>query len=152
MGEYRKPRVAVCAVEPADAARSCICELSEKLPTAPDLFVLVSDDGVVTNFDKLVSRSLPEPVRGRMRLVSQDGTEGSGGNSLGTSDGQLTADSVMDFSTWMDQRSAGELQDHLDAGQCIIFVRVTDADEESRAYRTFDRFCLGNVQMHDLPA
>jgi len=143
--------VAVSAVETADAASSCICELSAKLPVVPNLFVLVPDDDLAAELHKAVSTALPEPVRKRVCVAKRNHSQSSNKMTQGTSDGWLTPDLVVNFENWMDRRSSGVLLDHLDAGQCIVFVQVSNADQETHAYRTVDRHCVGSVQLHDLP-
>ena len=151
MGEYRKRRVAVSAVETADAAGSCICELSARLPVEPRLFVLVPDDDLASEFNKTVSTALSEPAKKPECLVKRNKTVRTHKLRPGTSDRGLTPDLVMNFEIWMDHRSAGDLHDHLDARRCIVFVQVSNADEGTHVYRTVDRHCIGSVQLHDLP-
>jgi hypothetical protein len=151
VGEYRKRRVTVSAVEAVDALCACINELSGKLSVSPNLFVLVLDDDVVAKFHKTVSIALSEAVRKRVCLVSRRRQKRSANGIQDTSDRWLTTDLVRNFETWMDRRSARRVHDHLDAGQCIIFVQVSNNNEESDVYRIVERFCVGSVQQHDLP-
>lgn len=151
MGEYRKRRVTVSAVEAVDALCACINELSKKLSFSSNLFVLVSDDDTVAKFHKTVSTALSDAVQKWVRLVCRKQQLRSANGLQDTSDRWLTTDLVMHFETWMDRRSAGRLHDHLVAGQCIIFVQVNNDNEASNVYRIVDRFCVGSVQLHDLP-
>ncbi len=151
MDEYRKPRATVGAVDIADATNACLSELSVKLPAVPNLFVLVPDDHVAARFHKVVSAALPETVGRRVRLVNRNEPQPSIESQQDPCDGRLTPDLVMHFETWMDRGSSGVVQEHLDAGQCIVFVQVSNSEEETGAYRIIGRYCAGSVQLHDLP-
>ena len=151
MGEYRKRRVAVSAVEAADAASSCICELSAKLPVAPYLFVLAPDGHLFAKIHNAVSAALSDPVKKWVCLVRRSKLQCSHKAIHATSNGWLTPYLVANFESWMDQRSSGKLNSHLDAGLSMIFAQVSNTDEETHAYRTVDRYCTGSVQLHDLP-
>lgn len=151
MGEYRKSRVTVGAVEVGDASHACLSELSATLPAALNLFVLVPDDVVAARFHTVISAGLPESAGKRVRLVNQKQSEPSPEGKQAPFDGRLSPDLVRHFEAWMDRRSSGAVQDHLDAGKCIVFVQVSNSEEETGAYRIVGRYCAGGVQLHDLP-
>lgn len=51
---------------------------------------------------------------------------------------------------WLTKRHADYLQEHMDAGEILLWVRVNDGEEESRVCRTLLRHSAGQVQVHDI--
>lgn len=151
VGEYRKSRVTVGAVEVGDASHACLGELLARLPAVPNLFVLVPGDVVAASVHNIVPAALAKTADKRVRLVNQNQSEASLEAKQAPCDGRLTPDLVRHVEAWMDRRSSRAVQDHLDAGQCIVFVQVSNSEEETSAYRIVGRYCAGGVQLHDLP-
>jgi hypothetical protein len=51
---------------------------------------------------------------------------------------------------WLIPRHAAHFQDAVDAGKILFWIRVTDADDERRAYHTLLAHSSGSVGVHDL--
>ena len=151
MGEYRKSRVTVGAVEVGDASNACLSELLTRLPAVPNLFVLLPGDVVAAGVCNIVPAALGETADKRVRLINQNQSQPSPEAKPNPCDGRLTPDLVRHFEAWMDRGLSGAVQDHLDAGQCIVFVQVSNSEEETGAYRIVGRYCAGGVQLHDIP-
>jgi len=151
VAEYQKKRVLFGAIGTADRVCVCIKELAVKLPTSPELFVLVPNEQSVAKFQKAAVKVLTAPLRQWAYLTWRSNPANSPNAMPATSNGWLTADLVTQFETWVDGRSARKLKHHLDGGQSVMFVQVSNAAQEAGAYRIVSRYCDG-VQLQDLPA
>lgn len=53
---------------------------------------------------------------------------------------------------WMDRRHAERLQEQLDRGGVLLWVRVRDAEAERRALEVLTRYSAHDVHIHEIPA
>ena len=56
------------------------------------------------------------------------------------------------FAHWMDQRHADWLQEQLDRGGILLWVRTPSEAEERRAMEILTRYSAHDVHIHEIPA
>jgi hypothetical protein len=56
------------------------------------------------------------------------------------------------FAHWMDQRHAEWLQEQLDRGGILLWVRTPTEDEERRALEVLTRHSAHDIHIHEIPA
>jgi outer membrane lipoprotein SlyB len=55
------------------------------------------------------------------------------------------------FGHWMDKRHAEWLQDQLDRGGILLWVRTPDAEQERKALGILTRFSAHDIHIHEIP-
>jgi hypothetical protein len=53
---------------------------------------------------------------------------------------------------WMDQRHAERLQEQLDRGGILLWVRTPTEEDERRAMDVLTRYSAHDVHIHEIPA
>ncbi len=155
LDEYRKPRVAIGAFGNSSALCRCITELVGRNPASVALFVLTPGESESIELKKICALRLSAPVRKQVQLIAA-GQEVSPDperqdNNPGSTSRLLEPETVSNYARWLDQRSTRQLEEVVAVGNHLLFVQVSNASQETDAFKSLSNHCTGVVRLHDLP-
>ena len=151
MSAYVRKRLAIGAMPSSQEICKCVRKLSTEFPEVPPVYVLFNGPKERNAFQAMSEKQLQPQVSNWVRALDNGDGRRQKDTTPTAEDAWLSAQDIVEFESWMDQKLAGPLAETLMQNRSLMFLQFGRSSHEALAYGVLREHQASPLQIHDLP-